>query len=118
MTNTEYYTEIKTLLPGCNPYDVDVELMRFREQFQIEVLCRATIDPVNRPSDSMPRSRGLFNIEPTSTFGVGRVTPKWVFDPDESRDKLHHLRCHLVRTIHPYDDDVSIIHNGTPCRTN
>lgn len=110
MTTAEYYTEIEALLPSCCPREIDVELTRFYAQFQTEVLRRATIDPVKQSNTSSGLARrheeASFNTgRVVATFGAGHVAPKWVFDPDELRDKVLHLRCHLIRTVNPYDDD-------------
>ncbi|KAG9119664.1 hypothetical protein FRC07_005206 [Ceratobasidium sp. 392] len=107
MTESEYYASIAAILPGCNPHDVNTQLTRFYEQFRAELQCLTT--PLDRPHDSMvstPQPEAPTDTKQiTSALGIGYIAPKWKLDPDELRDKLLHLQCHLLRVISPDDDD-------------
>ncbi|KAB5591327.1 hypothetical protein CTheo_5243 [Ceratobasidium theobromae] len=96
MTKAEYYAKIEALIPGCNPYDIDIELNRFYNQFRAEVQCHSTSSSLGCPQNLKPAVYVLDKYI---------IAPTWMFDPDELRDKLCHLRCHLTRTVHPDDDD-------------
>lgn len=94
LTKTEDHAEIKTILPRCNPYNVDIELTRLYDQFRFEVRCRATTPDPNTKQAAF-------------TLGTGHIAPTWMFDPDELQDNIHHPCCHLTCTAQPNTDDVS-----------
>ncbi|CAE6473824.1 unnamed protein product [Rhizoctonia solani] len=110
LTQSEYYTALERLAPGCDPLELDAQLTTFIKQFIRELSTRDVIDKEDHTHLALARvlwadgCNSLNNPIQLDPRNIDRVVPKWVFDPDERRNKLQHLRCYKLRVVIPEDD--------------
>ncbi|KDN34420.1 hypothetical protein RSAG8_12482, partial [Rhizoctonia solani AG-8 WAC10335] len=120
LTQSEYCAALEQLVPGCDPLELDAQLTAFNEQFILELSTRDVVDKEDHVHLALARilwadgCNSLNNPAQLGPRGIGRVVPKWVFDPDERRNKLQHLRCYKLRVVIPEDDSISLGPGDTP----
>lgn len=110
ITITEYYAKLESLAPGCDSHELDVQLTAFCMRFKLELSTRGIRSYSNNRSNTVHSTKPMVYklLDNTNESNSSKsLVPKWMFDPDESHDKLHHLlrfKCHVDI---PQDDSVS-----------
>ncbi|CAE6434507.1 unnamed protein product [Rhizoctonia solani] len=99
LTQAEYHAALESLVPNCDPHELDIHLTAFYEQWKLELATRDGLDKADYDHLAIVRI-----LRPNHSNRPDRIVPVWMFDPDERRDKLQHLRCYRLRVIIPGDD--------------
>ncbi|KAG8728389.1 hypothetical protein FRC11_011170, partial [Ceratobasidium sp. 423] len=111
LTQAEYHAALKSLVPDCDPHELDIQLTAFYEWWKFELSTRDILDKQDHDHMAIAHILSPNGYGPPSDIKrsnpsnhLYHIVPAWMFDPDERRDKLQHLRCYRLRVITPEDD--------------